>query len=244
MESVAGEPRKKRGKASQLAKKIINRKLEIAENILDHKLDILDGFMRRKEQSKQKIRAAAGELFNKYGLKRVTIDDIATKARVSQVTIYNLFGSKENLVVDWMKGLGDKFIESLRGVSNSNKPYYERVEDVINMMVGVTEANPSLADNEALDLPETKLVEGSFIKEISNLFVDFIHQGQKEGYLNPDISDEAISAYTEILIRGMNSSTEVHARTHHDSKLFHDLILIMLFGFSRPKTMIKNKFSV
>ena len=53
----------------------------------------MDGFNRRKEQKKESIRRAALELFKVYGFKKVSINDIASKAGVSQVTIYNHFGS-------------------------------------------------------------------------------------------------------------------------------------------------------
>ena len=58
---------------------------------------MLDGFTRRKEQSKEDIRRAAWELFSQFGVMKVSIADIARKAGVSQATIYNHFGSKEAL---------------------------------------------------------------------------------------------------------------------------------------------------
>ncbi len=244
MKSADGKNDSIKGKLRQTTGKIINQKLEIASNLIDRKLEIMDGFMRRKERNKAKIRLAAQELFNKYGIDRVSINDISTKARVSQVTIYNLFGSKDKLVIDWVADFGGKFIDQLRQLSTADKPYYARVEDVIQMMVGVTESNPALANEDIQHMPEMKQVEDALLEQIRNLFMDFIHAGQKEGYLNPDISDDATAAYTEILVRGMNANPEIHARTHHDIKLFHDLILIMLFGFSRPNDVGKAKFSI
>ena len=48
----------------------------------------MDGFERRKEQKKEDIRRAALALFQSYGFKKVSIDEIARKAGVSQVTIF------------------------------------------------------------------------------------------------------------------------------------------------------------
>lgn len=232
MVSADNKKSKGKGKIRRATEKIINRKLEIADNIINRKIEMLDGFRRRKEQNKEKIRRAAEELFNKYGVDRVSINDIASKARVSQVTIYNLFGSKDKLVIDWITDAGNKFIEKLRQVSMTDKPYYERVEDVVQAMVGITESNPGLADADLRNIAEMKQLEDYFTEQIKGLFISFIRKGQQEGYCNPKLSDEAIAAYTEILVRGMNANPEIHARTHHDRKLFHDLVLIMLFGFS------------
>ncbi|PAM95610.1 TetR family transcriptional regulator, partial [Flavobacterium sp. IR1] len=58
----------------------------------------MDGFERRREQKKQQILGAALELFMEYGIQKVSISEIAKKANVSQVTIYNYFESKHNLI--------------------------------------------------------------------------------------------------------------------------------------------------
>jgi AcrR family transcriptional regulator len=62
----------------------------------------MDGFARRKEQSKEDIRKAAWELFSQFGVDKVSIADIAHKAGVSQATIYNNFSNKESLAREFV----------------------------------------------------------------------------------------------------------------------------------------------
>jgi AcrR family transcriptional regulator len=63
----------------------------------------LDGFERRRERKKESIRRAALELFKINGIKKVSIAEIAKKAHVSPVTIYNHFGDKNTLTCDVIK---------------------------------------------------------------------------------------------------------------------------------------------
>jgi DNA-binding transcriptional regulator YbjK len=49
----------------------------------------MNGFERRKEQSREDIRRAAEQLFSRFGTDRVSVNDIAREAGVSQATIYN-----------------------------------------------------------------------------------------------------------------------------------------------------------
>ena len=53
---------------------------------------------RRMERNRERILRATLELFQVHGIKKTTTNDIARKAGVSPATIYNHFGSKEDLM--------------------------------------------------------------------------------------------------------------------------------------------------
>ena len=58
----------------------------------------MTGYERRKQQKRDQIIRSAIELFREHGIKKTTVQEIATAAAVSQVTIYNHFGDKHQLV--------------------------------------------------------------------------------------------------------------------------------------------------
>ncbi|EAO7445718.1 TetR/AcrR family transcriptional regulator, partial [Listeria monocytogenes] len=58
----------------------------------------MNNYEKRTRKKKTAIIQAALSLFGKKGFSDVSIKDIATLADVSQVSIYNYFGSKEALV--------------------------------------------------------------------------------------------------------------------------------------------------
>ena len=88
----------------------------------------MDGFERRKEQSKEDIRRAAEELFSRFGADKVSINDIARKAGVSQATIYNNFGSKEDLVHDYRQGAVATVASSFREILVWKKSWVEKLQ--------------------------------------------------------------------------------------------------------------------
>ena len=190
----------------------------------------MDGFERRKEQSKESIRKAAGELFAKFGVGKVSINDIARKAGVSQATIYNNFGSKDGLIQDYIQTVANGFFEHFREISKANKPYVERLENLVQYVIAVVESGSGYSDVEIMSNPQYKQLMDSLLEQERALFLGFIKEGKKQGYVNQDISDEAIEAYLEVFMQGVNANPELHARTHHDRKLFHDLLTIMLYG--------------
>jgi AcrR family transcriptional regulator len=91
----------------------------------------MDGFERRKEQKKESIRRAAIELFKTYGFSKVSVNDIAQKARVSHVTIYNHFGSKEDLVQDIVKTAIADLVAMSRSIIEGDQPFLEKLESIV-----------------------------------------------------------------------------------------------------------------
>ncbi len=65
--------------------------------------ELMDGYQRRREQKKENIRLATLDLFTVHGMKKVSVSDVARRAGVSPVTIYNYYGSKQGLMHDVAK---------------------------------------------------------------------------------------------------------------------------------------------
>ena len=99
----------------------------------------MDGFERRKEQSREKILNASEALFIKHGINKVSVDDIARKAGVSKVTIYNLFGSKENLVHDCRLTVINRIAGHSRKILTWKKSYLEKVQDIIQYWIDISD---------------------------------------------------------------------------------------------------------
>ncbi|MBN2410872.1 helix-turn-helix transcriptional regulator, partial [candidate division KSB1 bacterium] len=62
----------------------------------------------------------AKELFFKYGIRRVTIEEICKKARVSKMTFYKFFQNKIELAIVMLKKLYDDAEEDLDKITNSD----------------------------------------------------------------------------------------------------------------------------
>ena len=90
----------------------------------------MNGFERMKEQKRQGILKVAMGLFKKYGFKKASISDIALEANVSQVTIYNHFGSKDGLAREVVKTILLDILESARETIRGDKSFLEKLETI------------------------------------------------------------------------------------------------------------------
>ncbi len=194
----------------------------------------MNGFERRKEQKKDSIRRAALELFQAYGFKKVSINDIAQKAGVSQVTIYNHFGSKDELVRDVIKNLFYSMLEKYRGIVKEEKPFLQKLEAIVfdkSELIGQFQGE--LRQAVFSQDPEMRqFVESIWQGEINQLLIDLFEDGRKQGYISTDLSREAILTYYEIFRQGIYNSPHIQAKLEGNPKLIRELVSVFTYGLN------------
>jgi AcrR family transcriptional regulator len=203
---------------------------------------MIDGFTRRKEQSKEEIRRAAWELFGQFGVEKVSIVDIARKAGVSQATIYNNFGSKDALAKEFVTGAIDSLVNRVQEVLNLEKPYWEKMADFIRfisemMAQGKSSEADVSAFNSSHDLlkdPEIKKIRDAAQEKMSWLLLKLVQEGREQGQIQPGLSDEAFRLYFQAF---MEIFTDLQFRQgyYREPKLLQDLCSLMIFGLSGEK---------
>ena len=192
----------------------------------------MNGFQRRTEQKKNNIMKAAVELFEVRGFKHVGIPEIARKAGVSPVTIYNHFGSKDMLVHEVTKSTFSEIIEKFQVILKKGGKFPEKLESVVYLTTtlasrfqGELFGSAMLGDAEIRQLEETV-----WKKERQKLIVRLFNQGKKQGYISHKLSQKSIEIFMEIFRRGIISDRSLIGAIEHNPKLFHDLVFLFLYG--------------
>ena len=199
----------------------------------------MDGFARRKEQSKEDIRKAAWELFSQFGVERVSIVDIARKASVSQATIYNNFGSKETLVREFVTTMVDQLMNRVQEVLSYDKPYWEKMAAFINIIAEMmANGRPSdvnvtgFTNNYALQNdPEIKKIRDSAQGRMTDLLLGLIQEGKEQGQIHSDISEDALLVYFKAFM-DIFIAPQFQQQYYKNPKLVQDLGSLMIYGLS------------
>jgi AcrR family transcriptional regulator len=195
----------------------------------------MDGFERRKEHSKEDIRKAAEELFTKFGAEKVSVNDIARRAGVSQATIYNNFGNKEALVHDYRETLTAVVRRRFRDILVMKKSYAEKLQDFFQSWIDITDRNQvsgSLPGAAAGGYSEDKTARLALNAEISQTLLEFIKEIKAQGYPGPEISDQAILAYIEFIQEGFANHPEIQNQMRRDPGLAQDLLALFMYGIN------------
>ena len=192
----------------------------------------MNGFKRKKEQKKWVILEAALELFKIHGFKKVSISDIARKADVSQVTIYNHFGSKDGLIREVVKALLLRILEKAREIIREDKSFPEKLEAIVFDKTKIaSEYHGELMQAAIQSDPEMRSwIESWWERDARQVTIDLIEEGKRQGYIHTQQAEEAIVLYLEILRRGVFASPDLLANMRPDLELYRELNNLFIYG--------------
>jgi len=92
----------------------------------------MDRRERKKQATRERIVAAASELFDRQGFAVTTMEDVATRADVGVGTLYNYFGSKDRLLLGVFEGATEELLAAGRTVVEA--PGDDPVEAVCQLL--------------------------------------------------------------------------------------------------------------
>ena len=202
----------------------------------------MDGFARRKEQSKAEIRKAAWELFGQFGVDKVSMADIAHQAGVSQATIYNNFGSKEALVHEFFTSVIDHIVTSAEAALAPNRPFWEKMLFFFQFISHLlaqgrfTEDNAVVfsANNALLKDPEIRKIHSSAQEKMTGLLLELVREGKEQNQVRSDLSEDSLRVYFRAFME-MFTDLQFRQAYRQDPQTLQDLSSLMIYGLSGRK---------
>lgn len=160
---------------------------------------------------KERIQQKAGELFRRYGIRSVTMDEIAGQLGISKKTIYQFYSDKEALVQDIFKGITDHNMEKCTFFRDSSENAIheqflaaDMAEEIFNNM------NSSVLFDLNRFHPNVFAEFEKFKKHfLFNAIKDNLLRGIKEGLYRKDIDVDIITWIRLEMISGVFINEEV-----------------------------------
>lgn len=90
--------------------------------------------MRNKMPPKKKqILETAEQLFTRFGMKRITVEEICEKANVSKMTFYKYFPNKNELIKFWWREIIDEGYRKFDEVNKQDIPFTQKIEFILKL---------------------------------------------------------------------------------------------------------------
>ncbi|MEO6904203.1 MAG: TetR/AcrR family transcriptional regulator [Bacteroidia bacterium] len=146
-------------------------------------------------EPKDRILQGAEELFFKYGIKSITMDDIAKYLSISKKTIYQFYSHKNDVVETLLKNkLHHEEAICKKMQSESDNIIVEIFSIMKHMSTLFTRINPNLFYDLQKYYPKSWNDFKKFKEEcISKMVEDSLNTGIKQGLVRPDINTKIIA---------------------------------------------------
>ncbi|UCE97354.1 MAG: TetR/AcrR family transcriptional regulator [Dehalococcoidia bacterium] len=189
---------------------------------------------KRKEAKREALRRAALELFKIHGFKKVTMNDIAQRAGVSQVTVFNHFGSKDELVRDVMKWFTTDLVEKYIAMTKSDLPFLEKLAAiVVDKTKVISQFEGELVQEVLRDDPQLQAhIDDLYNNKLKPNIIRFFNEGAEQGYINRKYSADSIMFYFEVMRRGFASIPDITERMTKDPDLTNEIVDLMTYGLN------------
>ncbi len=146
------------------------------------------------QNRKNDIRSTAARLFRKKGYNATSMRHIAEGVGIKAASIYNHFGSKQELLQDLLMLPANLYTEEMQTVKNSNLTPREKIEKLIRHHVRMAVEH---TDTVALIVADWAHLEGETRAQFFQLredyetdFKEIIEIGKTNGSFNPNINTD------------------------------------------------------
>jgi len=174
------------------------------------------------------------ELFDQYGFDKVTMTEIAEKAHVSKVSIYNFFGSKDNLRRVLIMDMLDESIEKIKALIEEEGNFVDKIEQYIQIRTWYYGSYSLRFFFEAVESdPELRQYVDAFNASNKELVMTFIEKGKKSGVFSADASDTAIEIFIEMIQTYLMHNKEIREKIERNPNLAREINMLFLDGLIR-----------
>ena len=191
----------------------------------------MNQYQKTTEKKKQAIIQAALRLFKEKGFKETSIKSIAEVAEVSPVSIYNYFGSKDNLVAPCVNDLFEEITQQAEDILKSNLAFNTKLDQALDLCQEKMSQQISyyFQDKTVRDPAFSSLLMKAITAKKRDIYRTYINLGREEGLIARDLS-------TELILNVMDALNSVGNQLAHsdnletDVKQIHQIFLYGILG--------------
>ena len=172
----------------------------------------------------------------KNGLKATTMDSIAASLQMSKRTIYEIFGSKEEMFMEAHKYFHKKMADALKEKFSSSKNIMEAIIKcfLFNRDLMSNVSADFIRDMEHFANQENLVSESQRRHHYQNLF-EVLQQGVNEGYFRDDINLKVQCKMLTIQMEALKRTEELFPKDITLLEVYDNIIIGFLRGISSNK---------
>jgi AcrR family transcriptional regulator len=143
-----------------------------------------------RQDKKESILNTAKQMFDRYGVQKTNLDEMARRARVAKATIYNYFGSKDQVYIEVLKREANEIVEKVsKAIEQARSPMEKLRAFIYTRFRQVREAVNVFSVYREWSVPissKVKNVRDHFFEREMNILQVILEEGVREGVFYVD----------------------------------------------------------
>jgi len=156
----------------------------------------------------------ADKRFRKYGIKAVTMDDIARSLGISKRTLYETYSNKENVLLGVVMNILEEYEEKLREFESKADNVMDILCEIFRIQIEFSAATNSAFFSDMAKYPKIEKMLLEYTSAQRNKAYDFYKKGVMQGFFRSDIDYAIFSRLTSGISRMIRSSKEFNDLTY------------------------------
>ena len=166
--------------------------------------------------SKDKISLSALKIFLQKGYDATSISDVVTECKITRGGIYHHFKNKEDLFIDAIDYLFERFEELERSMYSESTNLKQILQTYFGSLSNISEILESITDSENIDVknfymlmtnafikfPQVRKKHGKLHLKNQEIMVETIRKAQQDGEIKDDIDCETMAFMINALAEG------------------------------------------
>jgi AcrR family transcriptional regulator len=188
-------------------------------------------------QVQDRIIEKAEELFLKFGVSKVTVDEISSELGMSKKTLYKYFESKEALISAVMSTRRDRIKGGVYDIIQSDRDLIEKLSTLMTFLgAQFSQATPNFLHDLRRTAPHVcGEMENDRSQHAMDAFKVLGQEGIAQGYFRDDINLEFLAVMHVAMMQGVMMSDIVARLPLTAAQVFQSMLDVMFFGMFTEK---------
>ncbi|MBS9375055.1 TetR/AcrR family transcriptional regulator [Rhodococcus sp. B50] len=155
------------------------------------------------ETARGKILKATETMFQRYGVVKTTMDDIAKEAGVSRPTVYRYFGDRDSLIVALIEARSRRLFGKARDYLRERETFAEQIVDGLIFLVDRGRQDPIvrlIVSPEHMDMATALVGSSGLAARLTyEMWAPLLEEARARGEIREGLTDEEICQWIALV---------------------------------------------
>ena len=184
---------------------------------------------------KKQILDTAETLFTRFGMKRITVEEICEKAKVSKMTFYKYFPNKNEMIKFWWREIIDEGYRRFDEVNKKDIPFTHKIEFILKLKKEYADKlSKEFVEEYIESLPDMRESFSEAYQYSIARFMNIMNEAQEKGDVRKNIRPEFFLAVVNKLLE-LAQDPEVRNLYPNYTDLVLEINNFMFYGIMAGK---------